>query len=99
MGRRHFAAIIFEPTEDPAGTLLESILESVTTARSMAKLVEQHADEAEKIATKLKDKEGIIASLNDYFMKPYQADIPLEPGTSSEPATTPLNSLKSSPAA
>ena len=32
-------------------------------------------------------------------MKPYQADIPLEPGASSEPATTPLNSLNSSPAA
>ena len=99
LDRKHFAAIIFEPTEDLAGTLAESILESVTTARSMAKLVEQHADEAEKIATKLKDKEGIIASLNDYFMKPYQAYIPLEPGTSSEPATTPLNSLNSSPAA
>ena len=49
MDRRHFAAILFGPTEDPAGTLVESILESATTARSMAKLVEQHADEAERL--------------------------------------------------
>ena len=69
------------------------------TARSFAKLVEKHAEEAEQIAIKLQATEGIIASLNDHFMKLYQADTPLEPAAPSENATTHLNFLNSSPAA
>ena len=65
-----FESILFEPPDNPNGSLVQALLDTVASTRSLAKLAERHADEAELIAQKLQDKEGIIASLHDDFVRP-----------------------------
>ena len=90
---KFFESILFEPPDNPSGSLIQAILDAVASARSLANLADKHADDAELIAQMLQGKEKIIASLHADFMRPHKEETPLAP---LEPAPTPLNS---SPAA
>ena len=48
-----FESILFEPPDNPTGSLVQAIFDTAASAQSLAKLAERHAEEAELIAQKL----------------------------------------------